>query len=85
MTLKSLKVHLQLRQVCHWQVMKQGADNMDNFVNSQNIATVASSEFRLAEFDNGKGSEVNIFSNRHWNSHELTFKNVRLKRLRDYN
>lgn len=38
------------------EVMKQGADNMDNLVNSQNIATVASSEFRLVDFDKGKGS-----------------------------
>ena len=34
--------------------MKERADNMDNLVNSQNIATVASSEFWLVDFDNGK-------------------------------
>ena len=47
--------------MCHWQALKQGADNMGSLVNSQNIAEVVSSEFRLVDFENGKGSKVNIF------------------------
>ena len=53
---KKCQSSLAIKRDVSLQVVKQGADNMDNLVNSQNIATVASSEFRLVDFDKGKGS-----------------------------
>ena len=43
---------------------------MGSLVNSQNIAEVVSSEFRLVDFENGKGSKVNIFWNRQGDGHK---------------
>ena len=60
--------------MCHWQALKQGADNMGSLVNSQNIAEVVSNEFRLADFENGKGSEVNIFWNRQRDGHKKIWR-----------
>ena len=53
---KKCQSSLAIKRDVSLEVVKQGADNMDNLVNSQNIATVASSEFRLVDFDKGKGS-----------------------------
>ena len=49
---KKSQISLAIKRDVSLEVMKERADNMDNLVNSQNIATVASSEFWLVDFDN---------------------------------
>ena len=51
---KKSQSSLAIKRDVSLEVMKERADNMDNLVNSQNIATVASSEFWLVDFDNEK-------------------------------
>lgn len=51
---KKSQSSLAIKRDVSLEVMKERADNMDNLINSQNIATVASSEFWLVDFDNEK-------------------------------